>query len=65
MKATRLNISGSAEVIAAAETALGSSARILADWQFQKRMGWHCYWTPESCIALAARRDVVRSLVWC
>ncbi len=48
-----------------AETAMGSSKRILEDWQIQRAHGWHHYWTPDRCVSLAARHPAVRGMVWC
>lgn len=53
------------ETMRSAELALGSSERILEDWQFQKASGWHWYWTPDGAVALAARSQKVKRLIWC
>lgn len=52
-----------ADQIHAAELALGHTQHIMADWTFQKRMGWHGYWTPDTPVRLAASR--CKSLIWC
>jgi len=53
------------ETIRAAELAMGSSSRIMEEWMFQKRMGWHHYWTPDRAVQLAANNPSVTKLVWC
>jgi hypothetical protein len=53
------------ETIRQAELAMGSSARVMDDYAFQKRHGWHTYWTPDGAIKWASMSPRVKSLIWC
>lgn len=65
MAMTRRATLTQAETIRQAEIALASSARIMEDWYFQRKNGWHHYWTPERCVSLATKNPLVKKLIWC
>jgi hypothetical protein len=48
-----------------AEIAMGSSARIMEEYQFQRKMGWHHLWTIEGAIKRATKHPDVVALIWC
>jgi len=51
------------ELLKQAEIALGSSFRLMEQYYFLKKRGWHCYWNLDTAIAHAAKN--VKSLIWC
>ena len=56
-------------VMSQAELALGSTARIIDDWEFQKKCQgggvWPNYWNPDQAVKRAANMAAVRKLIWC
>jgi len=51
------------EQLRASESALYSSARLMEEYQFLRRQGWHSHWSPDG--AVRRSEEAARRLVWC
>lgn len=51
--------------IETAELAMGSSARVMAEYAFKKQLGWLVHFDPDEVIRRAGRTKWVKPLIWC